>query len=227
MGADETAKVEARLQRLPVEVVEVAAGGRLWAIETVSDHGALMEASDDLGAFPFGLLLWESALVLSDILHERRAGLTGARVLDVGAGVGLQGLVAASLGADVTQNDYSPEALALCRRNAARNGVEGIVWQQGDWTVWTDRTRYDLIIGSDILYESEGHDALLAILDGNLASGGELWITDPGRPLTPWFLGKLDTLGWNVWQETRTVPILIPLGPDETVDVTFYAARRG
>jgi predicted nicotinamide N-methyase len=219
--------VEARLAKLPIEVIEVAAGGRQWSLEAVRDHGALLEASDEMGAFPFGLLLWESALVLSDVLYERRAGIADARVLDVGAGVGLQGLVAASLGAEVTQNDASPEALALCRRNAVRNGVAGITWQQCDWTLWTDRARYDLIIGSDVLYESEGHDALIAILAANLAPSGELWITDPGRPLTPWFLGKLETAGWNVWQETRTVPVLIPLSPAETVDVTVYAARRG
>ncbi len=47
------------------------------------------------------------------------------RVLDMGTGSGIQGIVAAKLGCDVTFADISKDAVRQARANASANGVQG------------------------------------------------------------------------------------------------------
>ena len=84
-------------------------------------------------------------------------------MLELGAGTGLPGIVAAPFGARVVQSDRKEMALAVCRRNGARNDGSGgslITCRLADWTAWHDRTRYDWILGSDILYAESSHEPL-------------------------------------------------------------------
>jgi release factor glutamine methyltransferase len=48
------------------------------------------------------------------------------RMLDMGAGTGVQGIVAAKKGCAVTFADKNPEAITCSRLNAKRNGVHGV-----------------------------------------------------------------------------------------------------
>ena len=65
------------------------------------------------------------------------------RVLELGAGTGLPGIVAASLGARVVQTERQEVALFVCKKNAERNGVTTIEHRAADWTAWEDREQYD------------------------------------------------------------------------------------
>ncbi len=47
----------------------------------------------------------------------------GRRFLEVGCGAGIVAMTAARQGADVVATDINPDAVALCRRNAERNGL--------------------------------------------------------------------------------------------------------
>ncbi len=218
--------VEFRLARLPLERRTVQAASRSWSIDAVSNQDRLLEAADDLTAFPFGLMLWESAAGLADHLAHWPGGIKGFRVLEIGAGVGLAGLAARALGADVVQTDHSAEALALCRRNAALNGIEGIDWRLADWTRWPDRERYDLVIGSDVLYDAGLHSAVRAVLEISVNPGGTIVLTDPGRSTTPEFVTNLQRDGWTTRASQSVVPALKPLRVGETISVWVIEARH-
>ncbi|WP_422931676.1 methyltransferase [Singulisphaera sp. PoT] len=58
----------------------------------------------------------------------------GRRILELGAGTGLPGIVAASFGARVMQSDRDELALHLCRRNGERNGAKNLEYCLADWT---------------------------------------------------------------------------------------------
>src|SRR3954449_12144843 len=131
-------------------------GGREW---TVLHTGAVLTESDETHAIvmktnrlPYGVSLWPSAIALSHEIATRAEAFRGRSVLELGAGVGLPGIVAATLGGRVVQTDKDELSLHLCKRNGERNGVEGIAYRLADWTAWDDLGRYDWIIGSDILY---------------------------------------------------------------------------
>lgn len=217
-----------RVAHLPLVRHSVTAAGRSWLIDAVADQDALLAASDQFDAFPYGLLLWDAAPVLADALAAfAPSGLEGKRVLELGAGVGLAGLAARHLGADVVQTDHAQEALELARRNATLNGIAGIVQQCADWTRWTDEKKgFDIVIGSDVLYDGSAHAPIGSVLAASLATDGFALLTDPGRTATPFFVRDMQAAGWLVSLEQRTVGALHPTRPGETVDVTILKVWR-
>jgi methyltransferase-like protein 23 len=185
---------------LPLEDVELSIGDRT---RSILHTGALINVQDEIdflqGAAqtkrPYGLALWPSAIALAHDLAAR--DLRGKRVLELGAGTGLPGIVAASLGARVVQTDRQKVALHVSKLNAERNRVE-LEQRIADWTTWTETEHFDLIVGSDILYAKELHPAIRAILEGNLVAGGVAVIADPARPASLVFLEAMQGAGWSV-----------------------------
>ncbi|MCW3038951.1 MAG: Methyltransferase type 12 [Solirubrobacterales bacterium] len=163
------------------------------------------EAFEHEEFLPYWAELWPSASTLAERLLDRE--LDGVRVLELGCGLGVSGLVAARRGARVTATDWAPDALALLARNAEVNGVElelrrldwfapGDAWPEGLPEPWP------LVIAADVLYESRHVPAVLALLDRVVAPGGEAWIADPGRPPARTFLREAAT----VWRADEVGP---------------------
>ena len=76
----------------------------------------------------FGTGLHETTSLVAEVLADRAADLRDARVLDVGCGSGVLALVALTLGAKAARAvDVDPDAVAVTRENAARNGLAGRV----------------------------------------------------------------------------------------------------
>ncbi|MDX2287731.1 MAG: methyltransferase domain-containing protein [Hyphomicrobiaceae bacterium] len=215
------------LARLPVRSMAITAGGYAWQVDAVVDQAALLTAAEDFEVFPFGLMLWEAAIGLSDHLAERCARLLAQRsVLEIGAGVGLAGLVAARLGARVVQTDHSAEALALCRRNAARNAIVGVTQRRADWLAWPDDlVGFDVLLGSDVLYDPPQHAAVLAIAVVSLAPGGTLILSDPSRAGTDAFVARLADTGFRVTETVRPIPALHPTQAGQVVGVRVIEAQ--
>ena len=143
------------------------------------------------------MVLWPAAIALAHEIATRPDEFRGRTVLELGAGTGLPGIAAASLGASVVQTDRSELAVYVCRMNGERNRVAGIVCRLADWTEWVDGTRYDWIVGSDILYADHHHAHLRRIFEGNLAPGGRVLLSDPYRPPSVAFLEELEGAGWR------------------------------
>ncbi len=161
----------------------------------------------DQPKLPYGIVLWPAAIALAHEIASRP--MAGLRVLELGAGTGLPGIVAASRGARVVQTDRQAVGMHVCRRNAERNGVT-IEHRAADWLEWEDRERYDLILGSDILYADDVHPQLRAIFEANLAPGGRILIADPFRRTSFALLESLEAEGWTVGMTKWTVGIVPP-----------------
>lgn len=216
-----------RLAGLPLETLELCLAGRDWTILAVRDQSALLAASEHFAEFPYGLLLWDSALAMAEVLSEQPGLVRGKRVLELGAGVGLAGLVARHLGARVTQCDHSPEALEICRLNALANGVADAELTHADWRNWHHDGLYDLIIGSDVLYDPEAHAPILAIMERNLAARGRMLLTDPGRMDTPRFTEAIELAGWITTTSSRVaLPDRTRAGQTSSRPIDVIEARR-
>jgi len=142
-------------------------------------------------------MLWPSSIALAHELVARAPSLAGLRILELGAGTGLPGIVAATLGARVVQTDRLDVALDLCRQNAERNRV-AIEHRVADWTDWKEEERYDLILGADVMYAERLHSFLRHIFDTNLAPGGRMLMADPFRPRSLPLLEAMEADGWKI-----------------------------
>jgi predicted nicotinamide N-methyase len=147
---------------------------------------------------PYGVALWPAAIALAHDVAARAEAFRGKRVLELGAGTGLPGIVAASLGAQVVQTDRHEMPMSVCRRNGQLNGARSIEYRLADWTEWNDAGRYDFILGSDILYGETMQPFLRRIFEANLAPGGHILLSDPFRGVSIRFLETLDADGWRV-----------------------------
>lgn len=198
---------------LPLEEVELAVGERTWSI---MHTGALITSAEEISFLrgenttkrPYGIVLWPSAIALAHELATR--AVSGKRILELGAGTGLPGIVAASLGARVVQTDRQKLVLHVCRQNAARNGVTEIEHRLADWTAWEDRERHDLIVGADILYAEPLHPYLRHIFETNLAPGGTVLLADPFRPASMKLLETMQADGWAVTMDKWSVGVTPP-----------------
>ncbi|MDX2258912.1 MAG: methyltransferase domain-containing protein [Hyphomicrobiaceae bacterium] len=213
------------LERMPLVRRRLTAARRDWEIACVDDQKALIDAADGLATFPFGLMLWESAIALADHLAECPTALSGRPTLELGCGVGLAGLAARSIGAHVVQTDHSAEALALARRNADAHGLADIRLALGDWREWPHLGRFETVIGADILYDEEVFGAVLRVLDRSLMPRGRIVLSDPGRPATPRFLERLAAVADIATTTARAVPALAPTSAGQVVVVSVIEAR--
>lgn len=188
-------------QGLPLPECRLEVGGREWVIRhrgyfpTQADEARFINDLED--ETQFGEALWPAAIALAHAVAARADALKGARVLELGAGTGLPGITAASCGAEVVQTDYHEPALALCRQNGERNGIDSIEYRLVDWSEWRDETHYDWILGSDILYNIEMHPHLQRIFESNLAPGGRVLLSDPFRNMGLDLLHTLELAGWT------------------------------
>ncbi len=193
-------------RRYPLTCVSRRFGDHEFHLTCVRDQDALLAGvTDEAGVdeFPFGLLLWPSAIALAEQIAREPGLVAGKRVLEIGAGgVGLPGFAAREAGAaSVLQTDYHAESLALLARNATQNGCAGHVRQTaGDWRAFPDLGQpFDVVIGSDVLYARPLHDALMELLPQLVAPGGRLLISDPMRPQALAFIGRMEMEAIDTW----------------------------
>lgn len=218
--------------QFPLETVAIPIGDRLWQIRSLRSRDIFLATQSTAQRDLYGFVLWESAIGLSEQLVAQPALVRDKAILELGAGVGLPGIVAQSLGGHVSQTDYHHDSLTLCQWNGGQNGVHTTIFQ-GDWTQWQHTPRYDLIIAADILYEEALHFYIERILHRNLRANGQLLFADPGRPQALDFMLYLEAHGWQVSIDTaRVIPQRSgdpnPLTPsqDGAVAVTLYGARK-
>ncbi|MBA3454758.1 MAG: methyltransferase domain-containing protein [Deltaproteobacteria bacterium] len=198
---------------LPVEEVELSVAERTWTIR----HTGVVISREQENEFllgesaskrPYGSVLWPAAIALAHEVASR--DLVGKRILELGAGTGLPGIVAAALGARVVQTDRQKLVLHVCKQNAERNGVTTIEHRIADWTAWDDTERYDLIIGSDILYAEPLHPSLRHIFETNLAPNGTVLIADPFREPSVRLFEAMGADGWKISIDKWTVGVTPP-----------------
>jgi len=124
-----------------------------------------------------GAHLWFAARALTDYLLGQGACAPGSRCCEVGAGCGGVGLVLhAKTNCSVKLTDM-PHVVPLLRFNAAHVGpahdmacVAPLEWSNETQLADVAQSRYDVVFGSDVVYDADQHAALLRTL-ATLAQG--------------------------------------------------------
>ena len=148
---------------------------------------------------PYWADLWPSAVALSRFLV--RSGLIGPNtsVLEIGCGLGLPGIVAGILGAkEVHFTDYLEEPLVYAQRNWALNCPGPARFSHMDWRQPEPSFAADLLLASDVAYETRFFPDLPPAFRALCKPGGRILFSEPGREVANVFLDTLPQLGFEV-----------------------------
>lgn len=150
------------------------------SLAVVKNVEELITDPADEDKVPLWAEIWPAARGLSAYICSN-IDFGGQSVLELGAGLGLAGVVCGLRGARVTFSDYQAAALEIASLNAGINGLSGVDFFLGDWRDWQLAGQFDWIVGSDILYDPKFHSCLRKIIAANLRPGGGLLFSHPGR----------------------------------------------
>ncbi len=185
-----------------VKLETVNVGGFDFQIRSLLD---LQQYSDPTGdAEQAGILpaswslfghLWPSARVLALSMH--RYDLTGKRILEIGADLALSSLMIHNRAGDMTVSDWHPLNESFLHENVLLNQMRLFKYQTGNWeTKNPELGRFDLLIGSDILYERQQPKQQAAFIDQHSAAGATVIIIDPDRGNRVAFCREMTNLGY-------------------------------
>ena len=127
----------------------------------------------------FGVV-WPSSEVLAHFMFDYV--IRNKRILEIGCGIGLTSLMLNKRNADITATDYHPEVEGFFKKNTALNKDKVIPFVRTNWAdALSALGEFDLILGSDLLYEDEHAGLLSKFINQHSKTNCEVIIVDPGR----------------------------------------------
>ncbi|ABE44505.1 class I SAM-dependent methyltransferase [Polaromonas sp. JS666] len=158
-------------------------------------QGEAEAAGISSSAWPLFGQLWPSGRVLAHVMQTFE--LEGKRILELGCGLGLASLIVHRRGGDITASDCHPLAAAFLLENLKLNQLPAMKYQMGNWSRANPLLeRFDLIIGSDILYDRGQPQTLSQFIDLHAQPDVEVLIVDPDRGNRIAFNRNMDLLGY-------------------------------
>lgn len=179
-------------------------GGQDFRIRSLSDrqqfadpHGHAERIGISSAQWSLFGQIWPAGRLLAEAMG--RQAIARKRILELGCGLGLASLLLQRRGADITASDAHPLAEVFLAYNAALNDLPAVAYRSLRWDEPDDSLgRFDLIIGSDILYERAHADLLASVVERHAQAGAEVLITDPGRGNSARFTRLLEAQGYAV-----------------------------
>jgi predicted nicotinamide N-methyase len=157
-------------------------------------------------AWPMFGMLWPSGLHLAEAMALRPL-VSGESILEIGCGLGLASLVSHRRGSLVTASDCHPLAASFMLENLRLNGLPPLRYCHGNWAALRPgqapslrvplvQGRFDLIMGSDVLYERDDAGALADFIAKHAMPASEVLIVDPNRGNRSAFSKRMESMGY-------------------------------
>lgn len=154
-------------------------------IKAESQHSDLLPA-----IYEGGLKVWECSYDLGNYLISNNIDFENKKVLDLGCGAGVLGIIALLKGAIVHFQDYNTDVIELMTipnvllnlddKNSIKNKTK---FYSGDWEEFTKyfnnkntNEKYDIILSSETIYNSENHKKLYQVFKNLLNDNGIVYL---------------------------------------------------
>ena len=174
------------------EISEVVVKDRKFQILLPRFLSKFINKHDVFHEFPLWAKIWQASWVLADYL----AGMPVAaekQILEIGAGVGMVSIVAASFGHRITMSEHNNDALQFARANALINTCAQLPIIDLDWNRPQLPGRFDQIVASEVIYKEEDCEPLMRLLKACLKSDGEVILAGEMRKTSMDFYKILET----------------------------------
>lgn len=133
--------------------------------------------------------------------------IAGKRAIELGCGLGLAGIAAGLSGAEVLFTDFMPKALDFADANARLNGLHNFATGILDWEQPGLIEKFDLIMGSEILYDYFFHGSLIHLFRKIMKTDGTVLLADRKRLCTSRFIGRMHHVGFICEEFTEEVRV--------------------
>ncbi len=171
-------------QKYDLDFEAVTIRGREFYFLHLADIEPLVAGKDifaNASEFPFWVKIWEASLVMANLMAAMPVK-EGRRILELGSGLAVAGLVGAAFGHDVTITDYEDEIMDFVRVSAAVNGcVDTAHTATLDWLKPSDIGQFDVIIGSEVLFHERFFQPLIDCFERYLKPGGVIYMAHDRR----------------------------------------------
>jgi predicted nicotinamide N-methyase len=159
--------------------------------------GAAARAGISPASWPLFGQLWPSSQILAGLMQDWQ--LDARRFLEIGCGLALASLVVHRRGGDITASDCHPLAETFLRDNLLRNGLPPMKYSTGNWLRPNPSLgRFDVLIGSDLLYERDHPEQLAEFIERHALPCAEVLIIDPNRGNRPAFTRCMREAGFDL-----------------------------
>lgn len=156
------------------------------------------DGEDSAQRITFWWGITSAAVALARHIESHSEYFAGKRVIELGCGLGLAGIAAGLAGANVLFTDYIPQALEFAERNARLNGLDSGAFSTRvlDWEHPGTLQEFDVVFGSEIVYDYFFHGSLVRLLQRILKPRGSILIADRKRLCVSRFLGRMIAAGF-------------------------------
>lgn len=182
-------------QKYETETTEIVVNAKKFNILLPRDLDLFINPLDVPHDFPLWAKIWKASWVLAADLADLPL-LPGRRFLEIGAGVGLVSIVAASFGHQITMTEYNPDALNFAHANAHLNHCPDLSIQKLDWHHPQIKGKFDTIVASEITYRLEDLIPLAKLFKSYLQPEGQIILASEmrktGRELFNFFKTDFD-----------------------------------
>lgn len=119
-------------------------------------------------------------------------------ILELGCGVALSSLVLNKREANITATDYHPESKVFLEENVKLNRAKNIDFHLCNWSdEETSLGKFDLIIGSDVLYERDHSELLSSFINKHSKENTEVVLVLPNRGYQGKFNLEMEKLNYT------------------------------
>lgn len=210
-------------QRYSVAVTPVKIADKVLKILQIKDLEGYLEQLIEVKSagfkdLPYWSQLWDASFMLAYFLGKQQVVL-GQKMLEIGTGLGIVGIYTALCGHQVTITDIDDDALRFAKINALLNGLPALDVRKLDWSDPDFNEQYDVIIGSEVIYDRESYPILVQFLRRALAPGGIIFLAKDATLRASTFFEQL-TRYFEFKQTTQTMRV-----DDESRQIVLYAIR--
>jgi EEF1A lysine methyltransferase 3 len=181
--------------KFAIETVPLRIGDKVLKIIQIKDYEEYILDQIDAGdpnvtEAPFWAKLWEASFVLAYFLGKQPVK-PNCQMLEIGAGIGTVGIYAALCGHRITITDINEDALLFARANALLNGLSDLEIRRLDWSDPGETRLYDVVVGSEVVYDRRSYPLLVDFLRRVLAPDGVIFLAKNADLPAPTFFEEL------------------------------------